>query len=344
MAQQRPIRIGLSGFGRIGRLALRAQYETGIKDVEIVAVNDWKNLEHSAHLLEYDSVHGRFNTPITIHDDKDAKGMDLGQGLIHALSDRDPARLDWQRHQVDIVFECTGKFNKREAAAAHLSAGAKGVLVSAPCTEADKTIVYGVNHDMLTAQDRVVSNASCTTNCLAPVIKVLDQSFGVEKGFCTTIHAMTGDQNLVDSSHKDLRRARAASLSMIPTSTGAARSLGLVLPQLKGRFDGSAVRVPTANVSMIDLHVQMKQNVSVEQVNAAMQQASHGALKNVLGYSDAPLVSIDFNHNPNSSIFDASQTQIIGQDFLRVVSWYDNEWGFALRMFDVAREMMKTYS
>ena len=338
MSTSRPLRIGISGFGRIGRLALRAFYEHNIKDMEVVGVNDWKDLDKSAHLLQYDSVHGQFGINIV----KQKEGLNLGRGTIQALSSRDPKALNWGALGVDLVFECSGKFNKRDAAAQHLEAGAKRVLVSAPCEGADLTVVYGVNHKDISPNHCVVSNASCTTNCLAPVVAVLDKNFGIERGFCTTIHAYTGDQNLVDSSHKDLRRARAAGVSMIPTSTGAARAVSQVLPKLKGRLDGAAIRVPTANVSMIDFCVTLEKSVSTETINTVLREAAESTMKGVLGINDAPLVSCDFNHDPRSSIFDTTQTEVIGGRFARVVAWYDNEWGFACRMFDVARQMATT--
>lgn len=327
------LRLGISGFGRIGRLALRALYASKVNDLEVVAVNDWKNPEAAAHLFRYDSLHGRYSGPITIGD----TSIDFGHGAVQALSNRDPELLGWGGHDVDVVLECSGKFNERDKSAAHLKAGAKRVVVSAPCKNADATIVFGVNDNQLTSDHVVLSSASCTTNCLAPVAAVLDRAFGIEQGFCTTIHAYTGDQNILDGSHKDLRRGRAAGLSMVPTSTGAAEAVGEVLPSLKGKLTGSAIRVPTANVSMIDVTIRTAKSVTAAEVNAVMAEASHGPMSKVLGYNEAPLVSIDFCGDPHSSIFDATQTQVLGDRLLRVVAWYDNEWGFANRMLDVAR-------
>lgn len=332
------IRVGLSGFGRIGRLTLRALYESKANDIDIVAVNDWSNLETAARLFKYDSIHGRFNGQVAVG----AEGIDLGRGTIRALSSRDPKQLAWGDHGVDVVLECTGAFNERDKAAGHLDAGAKRVVVSAPCKNADATVVYGVNDNIVSAEHLVVSSASCTTNCLAPVASVLHNTFGIEEGFCTTVHAYTGDQNLIDSRHKDPRRSRAAAMSMIPTSTGAAKAVGEVLPELKGKLNGAAVRVPTANVSMIDFTARISKSASVEAINAALKEASVGRLSGVLAYNDEPLVSCDFNGDPHSSIFDATETKILGDRFIRVVSWYDNEWGFANRMLDMTRAVAGT--
>jgi len=326
------IRVGINGFGRIGRNILRAIYESGRTDVSVVAINDLGEIKTNAHLLKYDSVHGPFSGDISVSGDS----IDVGSGPIKVLSERDPAKLPWGDLGIDVALECTGIFSKRDDAAKHLAAGARKVLISAPGQDADMTIVYGVNHDKLTAEHQVVSNASCTTNCLAPIASVINQAFGFERGFMTTVHAYTLDQSILDTLHKDLRRARGAGTSMIPTSTGAARAVGLVLPELQGKLDGTAIRVPTANVSMIDLTVVTKHATSAEGINAAMKKAANGPLAGVLGYTEEPLVSIDFNHNPASSTFDASGTTVIDGTFCRVLSWYDNEWGFSNRMGDVA--------
>ena len=329
------VRVAINGFGRIGRNVLRAIHEAKRDDVTVVALNDLGPVETNAHLLRHDSVHGPFPGKVTTGEDS----IDIGGGPIRIFAERDPASLPWGDLGVDIVLECTGLFTKREAAAKHLDAGAGKVLISAPGTEADLTVVYGVNHKKLKAEHRVVSNASCTTNCLAPVAAVINDTFGLERGFMTTVHAYTQDQAILDTLHKDLRRARAAGCSMIPTSTGAARAVGLVLPELKGKLDGTAVRVPTANVSMIDLTFVAGRATTVGEINEAMKSAANGKLKGVLGYNDEPLVSIDFNHNPASSTFDASETAVIDGTFCRVLSWYDNEWGFSNRMADVAAHM-----
>jgi glyceraldehyde 3-phosphate dehydrogenase len=326
------VRVAINGFGRIGRLIVRAAYESGRKDIEFVGINDLGSVQANAHLVKYDTVHGRLDADIKTGDD----WMDLGNGKIKVTAERDPAKLPWKELGVDVALECTGIFTDREKAALHLEAGAKRVLVSAPATGADMTVVYGVNHDQLTADHKVISNASCTTNCLAPVAYVLNQAIGIDRGFMTTIHAFTGDQSTVDTLHSDLRRARAASVSMIPTSTGAAKAVGLVLPELNGKLDGTSVRVPTPNVSMIDLKFDASRATDAEEVNGAIRQASAGALKGVLDTNDEPLVSIDFNHNPASSIFDLTQTQVIDERLVRVLSWYDNEWGFSNRMSDTA--------
>ena len=328
-----PVRVAINGFGRIGRLVLRAAAESKRKDIAFVAINDLGSAEANAHLLAYDSVHGRY--PGKVQAMKTAIKVDGKK--IQVLSERDPAKLPWGDLGADIVLECTGIFASKEAASAHLEGGAKKVLVSAPCSNADLTVVYGVNHEKLRKSHRVVSNASCTTNCLAPVAQVLNDTVGIAQGYMTTIHAFTGDQRAVDTLHKDPRRARAASLSMIPTSTGAARAVGLVLPELAGKLDGTAIRVPTANVSLIDLKVVPKKKTTAEAVNAAMVKAAKGnRLKGILETNDKPLVSIDFNHNQASSTFDLSGTQVIDGKFVRVMSWYDNEWGFSNRMSDTA--------
>ena len=326
------VRVAINGFGRIGRLVLRAILESRRNDVEVVGINDLGSPDMNGHLLKYDSVHGNLSTDVTVNGDI----MDVGTGPIKVTAERDPAALPWGELNVDVALECTGLFTKRDAAAKHLEAGARKVLISAPGTDVDKTIVYGVNHDSLGSDDSIVSNASCTTNCLAPVADVLNKAVGIEKGFMTTVHAFTGDQPVLDTLHKDPRRARAAAQSMIPTSTGAAKAVGLVLPELNGKLDGTSVRVPTPNVSMIDLTFTAGRDTTVEEVNAAIQEASEGRLKGVLAYNEEPLVSIDFNHNPASSTFDATQTQVMQGNFVRVLSWYDNEWGFSNRMSDTA--------
>lgn len=331
------VRVAINGFGRIGRLVLRAIAESGRKDIEVVAINDLGSVEANAHLLKYDSVHGPF--PGKVKTTKST--MDLGRGKIQVLAERDPSKLPWADLGVDIALECTGIFASKEKASAHLTAGAKKVLVSAPADNADATIVYGVNHKDLRKSHKVVSNASCTTNCLAPVAKVLNDLCGIKQGYMTTIHAYTGDQQTVDTLHKDPRRARAAAVSMIPTSTGAAKAIGLVLPELKGKLDGTSIRVPTPNVSLIDLVFTPKNKVTAEEINEAMIAASKGALKGVLGVNKEALVSIDFNHNKASSTFDLTQTQVIDGSLIRVMSWYDNEWGFSNRMGDTAVAMGK---
>ncbi|MGV6801159.1 MAG: type I glyceraldehyde-3-phosphate dehydrogenase [bacterium] len=331
------VRVAINGFGRIGRLALRSMLEHERKDIEVVAINDLGPVETNAHLLKYDSIHGVFKG------DVDVKNGEIitGGNNMKVFAERNPADLPWGDLGVDIVFECTGIFADKEKASAHLKAGAKRVLVSAPAKNADKTIVYGVNHDTLSAEDTVVSNASCTTNCLSPIAKVLNDAVGIERGYMTTIHSYTGDQPTLDTMHKDLYRARAAAMSMIPTSTGAAKAVGLVLPELNGKLDGSSIRVPTANVSVVDLVFTPGKETSVEEVNAAVQEAAQGKMKGVLGYSEAPLVSVDFNHDSHSSTFAAPQTQILEGKLVRVLSWYDNEWGFSTRMSDTALEMAK---
>ncbi|WP_340644900.1 type I glyceraldehyde-3-phosphate dehydrogenase [Phenylobacterium sp.] len=331
------VRVAINGFGRIGRNILRSIVENGRTDIEVVAINDLGPVETNAHLLRYDSVHGRFPGTVTTGED----WIDLGTGKIKVTAIRDPKDLPHAALNVDIAFECTGIFTTKEKAAAHLAAGAKRVLVSAPCTDADKTIVYGVNHDTLTADDLVVSNASCTTNCLAPVAHVLQELCGIERGYMTTIHSYTGDQPTLDTMHSDLYRARAAAMSMIPTSTGAAKALGLVIPALKGKLDGSSIRVPTPNVSVVDLSFVPTRTTTVEAINAAFEAAAGGALKGVLAVTKDPLVSIDFNHVPASSTVALPQTQIVDGSLCRVLSWYDNEWGFSTRMSDTALVMAK---
>ena len=326
------VRVAINGFGRIGRNVLRAIHEQARADLAVVAINDLGPVETNAHLLRYDSVHGRFPGTVTA----DGESIDIGGGPIRVLRERDPARLPWADLAVDVVLECTGLFTAREKAAAHLEAGARKVLISAPGTGVDLTVVYGVNHETLTPAHTVVSNASCTTNCLAPVAAVLHDAIGIERGFMTTVHAYTLDQPVLDTLHGDLRRARGAAGSMIPTSTGAARAVGLVLPALAGKLDGTAVRVPTANVSMIDLAFVAGRDTAPEEINEAVKRAAAGPLAGVLGYCAEPLVSIDFNHRPESSTFDAGQTAVVDGRLCRVLSWYDNEWGFSNRMGDVA--------
>jgi len=331
------VNVAINGFGRIGRLVLRGIIESGRKDINVVAINDLGSIENNAHMLKYDSVHGTLAAKV-----KATKtGINVNGKAIKVIAERDPANLPWEKMGVDIALECTGLFTSKETAGKHIKAGAKRVLVSAPASGADLTVVYGVNHKKLKKSHKIVSNASCTTNCLAPVAQVLDKNFGIARGYMTTIHAFTGDQSTVDTLHSDPRRARAASLSMIPTSTGAAKAVGLVLPELAGRLDGTAVRVPTPNVSMIDLVFEAKKKTTVEAVNAAILKASNGPLKGILGVCDEPLVSIDFNHSPFSSTFDLTQTQIVDGKLVRVLSWYDNEWGFANRMADTAVAMGK---
>jgi glyceraldehyde 3-phosphate dehydrogenase len=331
------VRVGINGFGRIGRLVFRAAMESRRRDVEFVALNDLGTPEANAHLLTYDTVHGRY--PGKVQALKDAIKVDGKK--VKVLSERDPANLPWGDLGVDIVLECTGLFASKDKAAAHLEGGAKKVLVSAPCSEADLTVVYGVNSAKLRKSHKVVSNASCTTNCLAPVASVLHQAIGIRRGFMTTIHSYTGDQRTVDSLHKDPARARAAAANMIPTSTGAARAVGLVLPDLKGKLDGTAIRVPTPNVSLIDFTFDAARKTTVEEVNKAIQKAASGKLKGVLAVNDKPLVSSDFNHIAASSTLDLHETQVIEGSFVRVLSWYDNEWGFSHRMSDTAVAMGK---
>lgn len=324
------VSVAINGFGRIGRNVLRAIIESGRTDIEVVAVNDLGPVETNAHLLRYDSVHGRFPVEVKSGDAM----IDVGRGPVAVTAIRDPAELPWEH--VDVALECTGIFTSKEKCEAHLKNGSSRVLVSAPATNVDRTIVYGVNHDSLTSDDIVVSNASCTTNCLSPVAKVLNDSIGITKGFMTTIHSYTGDQPTLDTMHKDLYRARAAALCMIPTSTGAARAVGLVLPELNGKLDGVAIRVPTPNVSAVDLVFEASRATDADEVNAAIRKAADGALKGVLGYTDEPLVSTDFNHDPHSSIFHMDQTKVIDGNMVRILTWYDNEWGFSNRMCDTA--------
>jgi glyceraldehyde 3-phosphate dehydrogenase len=330
-------KVAINGFGRIGRLVLRAIVESGRKDIEIVSINDLGPVETNAHLLRFDSIHGRFPHEVLVVGNE----IHVDGHKIKCTAIKDPAQLPHKEHGVDIAMECTGIFTARDKAAAHLAAGAKRVIVSAPSDGADLTVVYGVNHDKLTKDHLVISSASCTTNCLAPVAKVLNDAIGIEHGFMTTIHSYTGDQPTLDTLHKDLYRARAAALSMIPTTTGAAKAVGLVLPELKGKLDGSAIRVSTPNVSVIDLKFVAKRATNKDEVNDAVKKAANGPLKGILGFADKPNVSIDFNHDPRSSVFHLDQTKVIDGTFVRVLSWYDNEWGFSNRMADTAVALAK---
>jgi glyceraldehyde 3-phosphate dehydrogenase len=329
------VKVAINGFGRIGRNVLRAIVESGRTDIEVVAINDLGPVETNAHLIRFDSVHGRFPSEVTTTEDT----IDVGRGPIKVTAIRDPKELPWG--DVDIALECTGIFTDREKAAFHLENGSKRGLVSAPSSGADNTIVYGVNHNTLTADQLVVSNASCTTNCLSPVAKVLNDKVGIVKGFMTTIHSYTGDQPTLDTMHKDLYRARAAAMSMIPTSTGAAKAVGLVLPELNGKLDGVAIRVPTPNVSVVDLTFEAARTTTVAEINEAIIEASNGALKGILGYTSVPNVSIDFNHDPHSSTFALDQTKVMDGTMVRILTWYDNEWGFSNRMADTAVAMGK---
>jgi len=331
------VRVAINGFGRIGRNVLRAIVEAKRKDITVVAINDLGPVETNAHLLRFDSVHGRFPGEVTVKGDT----IDCGIGPIKVLAVRDPAQLPWKDLGIDIALECTGLFTSKDKASAHLKAGAKRVLVSAPADDVDLTVVYGVNHEKLTKDHVVVSNASCTTNCLAPVAKVLNDSVGIDKGFMTTIHSYTSDQPTLDTMHKDLYRARAAALNMIPTSTGAAKAVGLVLPELAGKLDGVAIRVPTPNVSVVDLKFVAKRATSKDEINGAIKRAAEQQLKGILGYTDQPNVSGDFNHDPHSSVFHMDQTKVMDGTLVRIMSWYDNEWGFSNRMIDTAVAMGK---
>ena len=332
------IRVAINGFGRIGRLVYRAFLESGRKDIDIVAINDLGDAAANAYLLKYDSVHGITNFDVYA----DGEYLVAGNYRTKVIAQKDPTQLPWKDMNIDIVFECTGIFGKdKEKAMVHLAAGAKRVLVSAPCKGADKTIVYGVNQGTLTAEDLVVSNASCTTNCLAPVAYVLDKEYGIKQGFMTTIHSYTNDQKILDQYHKDLYRARAAAMSMIPTTTGAAKAVGLVLPQLAGKLDGVSIRVPTPDVSLVDLCFVPERAVTVEEINAAMKKAAEGEMKGILGYCDEPLVSIDFKQDPRSSIVDALSTMVIDGKMAKVVSWYDNEWGYSNRAVDLIDFIIK---
>jgi len=329
------VKVAINGFGRIGRNVLRAIIESGRTDIEVVAINDLGPVETNAHLLRYDSVHGRFPVVVTTTETT----IDVGRGPMEVTAIRNPAELPWA--DVDVILECTGIFASKEACQAHLETGASRVLISAPGKNADKTIVYGVNDQVLAGEDLVVSNASCTTNCLAPVAKVLNDTVGIATGFMTTIHSYTGDQPTLDTMHKDLYRARAAAMSMIPTSTGAAKAVGLVLPELNGKLDGVAIRVPTPNVSVVDLTFEAARETSVDELNAAIKAAADGPMAGILGYTDDKLVSQDFNHDPQSSIFATDQTKVMAGKMCRILTWYDNEWGFSNRMSDTAVAMGK---
>ena len=331
------VRVAINGFGRIGRNVLRAIYESGRTDIEVVAVNDLGPVETIAHLLRFDSVHGRFPHAVTVEGDS----INIGTDKFKVTAVKDPSQLPWKELGVDIALECTGIFTAKDKASAHLTAGAKRVLVSAPAEGADFTVVYGVNHQGLTKDHIIVSNASCTTNCLAPVVSVLHNAVGIDHGFMTTIHAYTGDQPTLDTMHKDLYRGRAAAMSMIPTSTGAAKAIGLVIPELKGRLDGTSIRVPTPNVSVVDFKFVAKRKTTVEEINDAIKKASAGYLKGILGFTTQPNVSIDFNHDSHSSTFHMDQTKVLEGTFVRILSWYDNEWGFSNRMSDTAVAMGK---
>jgi glyceraldehyde 3-phosphate dehydrogenase (phosphorylating) len=332
------VRVAINGFGRIGRNIVRAIFESGRKDIDVVAVNDLGPVETNAHLLRYDSVHGRFPREVAVDGDQ----ISIGTEKFKVCAVKDPSQLPWKELGVDIALECTGIFTARDKAAAHLSAGAKRVLVSAPADGADLTVVYGINHDRLSKEHIIVSNASCTTNCLAPLAAVMHETVGIEKGMMTTIHSYTGDQPTLDTMHKDLYRARAAALSQIPTSTGAAKAIGLVLPELKGKLDGISVRVPTPNVSLVDLKFVAKRNTTVEEINEAVIAASKGKLKGVMACTTHPNVSIDFNHDPHSSTVALDQTKVMDGNFVSVLAWYDNEWGFSNRMADTAAAFGKT--
>ncbi|TIO76660.1 MAG: type I glyceraldehyde-3-phosphate dehydrogenase [Mesorhizobium sp.] len=332
------VRVAINGFGRIGRNILRAIHESGRKDIDVVAVNDLGPVETNAHLLRYDSVHGRFPHEVTVDGDQ----ISVGAEKFKVTAIKDPTLLPWKELGVDIALECTGIFTARDKAAAHLTAGAKRVIVSAPSDGADLTVVYGINHDKLTKDHIVISNASCTTNCLAPLAAVLHETVGIEKGMMTTIHSYTGDQPTLDTMHKDLYRARAAALSQIPTSTGAAKAIGLVLPDLKGKLDGISIRVPTPNVSVVDLKFIAKRSTTAQEINEALIAASKGKLKGVLSVTHHPNVSIDFNHDSHSSIAALDQTKVMDGNFVSVLSWYDNEWGFSSRMGDTAVAFGKT--
>ena len=331
------VRVAINGFGRIGRNVLRAIVESGRKDIEVVALNDLAPPETNAHLLRFDSIHGRFPGEVKVEGDT----IECGTGPIKVTAVKNPAELPWKALGIDIALECTGIFTSKEKAKAHLDAGARRVLISAPADNADLTVVYGVNHDKLTKNDMVVSNASCTTNCLAPVAKVMNDAIGIEKGFMTTIHSYTNDQPSLDQVHKDLYRARAAALSMIPTSTGAAKAVGLVLPELNGKLDGVSIRVPTPNVSVIDFKFVAKRSTTKDEINSAVKRAAEQQLKGILGYTEQPNVSVDFNHDARSSIFHMDQTKVMDGTLVRVMSWYDNEWGFSNRMADTAVAMGK---
>jgi glyceraldehyde 3-phosphate dehydrogenase len=331
------VRVGINGFGRIGRNVLRAIAEAGRTDIEVVGINDLAPVETNAHLLRFDSVHGRFPREVTVKGD----AISVGNGLIKVTAIKEPTTLPWKDLGVDVALECTGIFTSKDKAAAHLAAGAKRVIVSAPADGVDLTVVYGVNHDKLTPHHKVVSNASCTTNCLAPVAKVLNDAVGIDKGFMTTVHSYTNDQPSLDQVHKDLYRARAAAINMIPTSTGAARAVGLVLPELAGKLDGVAIRVPTPNVSVIDFKFVARRATTKDEINGAVKRAAEQQLKGILGYTEAPNVSSDFNHDAHSSVFAMDQTKVMDGTLVGVMAWYDNEWGFSNRMVDTAVAMGK---
>src|SRR6516225_313903 len=336
-SREMSVRVGINGFGRIGRNVLRAIAEAGRSDIEVVGINDLAPVETNAHLLRFDSVHGRFPGDVTVKGD----AISIGNGLIKVTAIKDPAALPWKDLGVDIALECTGIFTSKDKASAHLAAGAKRVVISAPADGVDLTGVYGVNHDKLTKDHKVVSNASCTTNCLAPVAKVLNDAVGIDKGFMTTVHSYTNDQPSLDQVHKNLYRARAAAINMIPTSTGAAKAVGSVLPELAGRLDGVAIRVPTPNVSVVDFKFVAKRATSKDEINSAVRRAADQQLKGILGYTEVPNVSTDFNHDAHSSIFAMDQTKVMDGTLVRVMSWYDNEWGFSCRMVDTAVAMSK---
>ncbi len=329
------VRVAINGFGRIGRNVLRAIIENNRTDISVIAINDLGPVKTNAHLLKFDSIHGKFPNKIDISEDT----IDVGTGPIRVTAIKNPEELPW--NDIDIALECTGIFNEKESAGKHLKNGSKRVLVSAPCTNADKTIVFGVNHKTLTKNDLIVSNASCTTNCLAPVVQVLNEKLEIKRGFMTTVHSYTGDQPTLDTMHSDLYRSRAAAMNMIPTSTGAARAVGLVIPELNGKLDGVSIRVPTPNVSVVDLTFESSKETSESEINSIIKNSSLNELKGVLGYTEEKLVSMDFNHDPNSSIFAADQTKVLQKNMVRVLSWYDNEWGFSNRMADTALEMSK---
>ena len=331
------VKVAINGFGRIGRNILRSIIENKNHNIKVVGINDLGPIETNAHLLKYDSVHGILNRDIIIH----GSNLDVGTGPIKVTSERNPENLPWKELDVDVVLECTGIFTSKEKAQQHITAGAKKVLISAPASGVDLTVVYGVNHKKISSEHQILSNASCTTNCLAPLAYVLNKSIGIENGFMTTIHSYTGDQPTLDTMHSDLYRARAAAANMIPTSTGAAKAVGLVLPELDGKLDGVAIRVPTQNVSVVDFKFNSKKETSIEEINEAIKIASENELKNILSFNDKKLVSSDFNHNPSSSIFHSDQTKVMNKKFVRILSWYDNEWGFSNRMCDTALEIGK---
>ena len=331
------VKVAINGFGRIGRNILRSIIENKNDNIKVVGINDLGPIETNAHLLKYDSVHGILNRDVIIN----GNDLDVGTGPIKVTSERNPENLPWKELDVDVVLECTGIFTSKEKAQQHITAGAKKVLISAPASGVDLTVVYGVNHKKISSEHQILSNASCTTNCLAPLAYVLNKSIGIENGFMTTIHSYTGDQPTLDTMHSDLYRARAAAANMIPTSTGAAKAVGLVLPELDGKLDGVAIRVPTQNVSVVDFKFNSKKETSIEEINEAIKIASENELKNILSFNDKKLVSSDFNHNPSSSIFHSDQTKVMNKKFVRILSWYDNEWGFSNRMCDTALEIGK---